>query len=273
MVARFFDSSKFGNAVKFPPPPFTPPNLTGIVFPSPNPTPIPSHRQALIEVDLSTQDMREGAGSWVFTCDTNTKVAPLLGPSQPFFAVCPLVCTISIGSGGMQQTFQCDARNQSFQLPAANVKIFVDWDQTLPPWYWSSAGAGWVFPTEAEVVANIQRAFSQGRATRSIQVAHFSGGNAVQYGTIPNFARCVRLWGPRNDGFWTDPTPGTLTFYCDQDTSGNGLGKIISYSPANLLNPAGVPVPVGAQYWELIASGGAVASAGNLYSLEFDLNL
>lgn len=229
-------------------------------------TPLPRVAQAILEVDLmSTQDQKAalyGAGSWVLTLDA-TATYQELGPVDGN-RILPVRAIVTIGTGGAAQQFEVDVRNTSFQLPAANVKIVIDWDEQVPA---CDLGDGWIMPDRVRVVASLQRGFSQGRATRSLWLAQTP--SVILFGAVPNFAKCVRLWGglARSEALWAD---FLLSFNTDREVAGS---ELIQYTGAQLLNPSGVPVPTLAQSWALATPAFVVGTNMAFGPLEFDVVL
>lgn len=274
--SRFYDSAKFGNVVTFTPPkgPIPPWSSTypDIVAGGPNPILIPDSTQPLLEVDLSGE--KDSSGSWVLTIDHEATFRDQNGdPAGNGVYVVPLVATVSLGTGGSQQTFQTDCKNQSFQVPGANIKVSCNWDTSIPA---NSAaffgGNNWQFPTKVEVRASIQRGFSTGIARRTQLLPSYGVAPAQPFlvvGKIPNFATCFRVWGDRNSIFFQpDPVGGSVTMWAEAAQGGSSFGgKLIQYFGPNLVNPSGVPVPAHAQNY-FFSGGGA-----GLYALEWDLKL
>jgi hypothetical protein len=271
-ATAFFQSAKFGNIIEIVPPFLPLPQYLapGRIQAVTTPVPLPKVRQPLLEADLTVPELRETSGSWVLSIDTETTITAPRSPSEIENFVCPVVCEVSLGSGGASQVFECDARNQSFQVPAAYIKVVAKWPDSVPPWGWSTAGAGWAFPDKITVRATLQRGYSSGRATRTILAAKLGPSVTTWNEKIPNFARCFRVWGDRTDPFFGTSPTGLVQFFTEIDSLGAGWGPQMLYNAnPNLLNPAGVPVPVEAQeYLYSLSSGDS-----SIYSFEFDLNL
>ena len=274
---RFYDSAKFGNVVTFQAPLGTnPPWVSrGVCVATNQEERIPSDVKPLLEVDLSQASTGDASGSWVLTIDQETEFANVVGPGSSGEFVCPLVVTISLGTGGSQQTLQTDARNQSFQVPGANVRVSVGWDDFLPPWYSPSSGTQWIFPTKTTVRASIQRGFSSGTARRTQLLPKWSASRLDPYfARIPNFATCFRVWGERTDPFFGAVNGGKVAIFGDISQNGAFFGgKQITYKGQNLENPAGVPCPAHGQ--DFVITPGLNVSPFNsgLYSIEWDVRL
>lgn len=239
------------------------------------PTP-PNEDVLLLEADLSgTQNRDEwSAGSWVLTLDDQASFSGgPAGPSDPNRMICPTVARVTIGTGGAAQTFDVDTRNNSFQLPAANVSVRVGWDRTLPELYGGAPGMGYWLPDVVRIVGTLQRGFSAGTAKRTILLPQWVGGatqNSPRF-RVPNFARCFRLWSPRTAAFFTSPS-GIVNFYGEDEAQPYQLAApLMTYPAANLVNPSGVPVPARAQSWQLLPAG--VSPGFQLWGAEFDLTL
>jgi len=275
--SRFYDSAKFGNVVTFQAPlGDNPPWVSrGVCVGTNQAERIPSDVKPLLEVDLSHASAGDASGSWVLTIDQETEFEGILGPGSFGEFVCPLVVTISIGTGGSQQTLQTDARNQSFQVAGANLRVSVGWDDFLPPMY-SLPGLGtqWIFPTKTTVRASIQRGFSSGIARRTQLLPKWSASRLDPYfARIPNFATCFRVWGERTDPFFGAVNGGKVAIFGDISQNGAFFGgKQITYKGQNLENPAGVPCPAHGQDF-LITPGLLSFFDSQLYSIEWDVRL
>ena len=243
----------------------------GTVNPFPEGLRLPRWGQALLEVDLTKTSQGFDSGSWVLTLDADTVFNAPSNPSTPSEFIVPAHIQVEIGTGGGRQIFDVDVRNQSFQLPASNVKVSVVLDEWIPPAQ-GGLGSGFTIPTKMTVRGALQRGVSAGRATRTLWTPYYNGGAPPgarwPYQKIPNFARCMRALGDRTSGWFTD---GSVSLFTEVNNSSGYYGDaIMVYPGARFVNPAGLPVPAMAQSF-LLDPGSP--SAFRIYAFEFDIAL
>lgn len=235
-----------------------------------DPQALPQDGQLILEADLSgTQPgLAWTAGAWVLTIDAFAEwTSPPTGTED---TIIPVRASVSIGTGGSSQTFDVDVRNNSFQLPGANVRVVVNWDETVPasPAFFTRR---WRLPQRVRVVAQLQRGFSSNPAKRTLWLPTGWQGQPVA-GKIPNFARCARVLGNRVtlDPYFQD-SQTFLSFYTED--SANGI-NLLAARGTNLVNPSGIPVPNMAQNWYLFGPPfGSPLAPRMPPALEFDVLL
>lgn len=244
-------------------------------------TTMPAQDQTIIEANLREDLKGENLytpGSWVLTIDAFAEYFQDV-PAGLTRGILPIRARINIATGGSTQQFETDVRNQSFQLPAANVKVDIGWHDYVPQ---VNAALGWQYqiPRKTVVRAQIQRGYSNGRATRSQYIQQPDPATGVSSGVgyaIPNFARCLRVWGIRDQlnpaatGFWDLTAAGGRIRITGEDAASGVVADQIIYYSANLVDPGGVPVPTNAQaYAYYIPAGGPNLMIG---PLEWELSL
>lgn len=239
--------------------------------PFPNGFKTPQWAQSLLEVDLTKTSQGFDSGSWVLTLDAETQFNAPSNPSTPAEFIVPAHIRVEIGTGGGRQIFEVDVRNQSFQLPASNVKVVVELDSFIPPAE-GGLGAGFTIPTNMIVRGALQRGVSAGRATRTLWTPYYVGGsppaNRWPYQKIPNFARCMRVLGDRTSGWFGD---GEIALYTEVNNSSGYFGSaLMRYPGARFENPSGLPVPAMAQSW-LLDPGSPTTF--RVFGVEFDISL
>lgn len=274
-----FDESRMGGVETL----VRPAQVPAVIGPREPATPIPSKRVRILEVNLKETQRDKArlydAGAWILTLDNvATFSAQAPGPADLLFPIVPVRAIITIGTGGSSLNFETDTRNQSFQLPGAYVAVDIDWDASVP-----ENGAedtwNWVLPDSVKVKAQIQRGFATNNATRTIYTTLLGGGRTSSvWLPVPQFARCVKVWGQRYSiagpdyatlPFWThDDVESAKLEFTSETISGSG-SLLVDYRGNNLLNPSGVPVPNVAQWWRLTGNP-APESAG---PVEFTLGL
>jgi hypothetical protein len=240
---------------------------------APDPGPqIPREDVLLLEADLSgTQPGKPwDSGSWVLTLDDRASFSDgPTSPTSPQRMICPTVARIAIGTGGATQLVEVDTRNNSFQLPAANVSIRIGWDDRLPPILGATAGAGYFLPDSVRVWGQLQRGFSSSSGKRTILLPYWVNTNDSPRYAVPPFARCARVWGQRGSAFFTS---GALDFLGETPAQPYQFSDpLIIYPGPRLENPAGVPVPARAQSFRIRPQG--VPPGGTIWGVEFDVSL
>jgi hypothetical protein len=151
-------------------------------------------RVLLVEGNLNElwPDKWADAGSWVLTVSSSILEPAVAGAHAE---ITPLVCYITIGSGGATHKVQVDAwPGFSLSLPAAVVRAEVDWD-SLPRANVIAPNI-WAVPQRVRINATIQRSNVAASARRSFLLARDLAAGQITRGVIPPFAKSWMVWAP-----------------------------------------------------------------------------
>ncbi len=281
-MAYINDETRLGNTINFPgmipagtPDPSDP---TGVAtLPT---TGYPNYTTCLLEAKLSELAPEQGfvVGSWVLAIDALPLIWPPVVPGPPPQQVCPLVVRASFGSGAASHTIEFNAApSGALQLPGETVRVELFWDELPAIQHPTPATSQWAVPQFTRVSGTLYRGTIDAAAHRSFfavrneQDSLPPGGDvAFTFGTIPNFARSVMVYG-------TEPAKvyAANNFFVMSDSDTNLLTDAVDhYSGPEMLAiknfGARIPVPGTARYWELAT---VVSNTSGIIVIDFEVGL
>lgn len=205
----------------------------------------------LLDVNLQRQAPKHlyEAGPWCLTV-TSSIIEPSPGIGIPLI---PLVCDISLGSGGAAHKLTVDAMpGFALQLPVATVTVDVRWVSPLPIDPFAAPADQWELPAKVRVRGTLQRSECNSWAHRTFALNRSNVGGTVTTGDVPHFARSVFGYSVQTAQMYN--MLSSLSLYEQSGPSGLAI-----YTGADLLailiaGTAPVPVPGPATGWTYVVN-------------------
>lgn len=210
-------------------------------------------------------------GAWVLTVTSTVRQPPSGAPGQ---GIVPLLCKVSLGSGGVSHALEVDAfPGFTLQVPTAAVRVEVMWDQ-VPFSDHLAAGYGLKIPALTRVRGTIQRGNLATDAYRSwvLDREGTVGGPGLRntFGNVPAFAKSVGVYASRGFAGAAHNVFIAGSYLCLREVTGAFTTDLDGVELAAAI-PAGhqFPVPAQSTDWQVLVS----AAENNIARVAFRIQL